>query len=85
MCRGLLQELWTQFFLWQKTLGGQACGWAAPSHTIGFAGPLVPGKIEALAIARCEEAKPASIKAPCKIFAVGNKIVWGEKTDIEMQ
>lgn len=42
-------------------------------------------KVEALAIQRCEKAKSASIKTPCRTFARGDQIVWGKATSKGMQ
>ena len=42
-------------------------------------------KVEALAIQRCEKAKSASIKSPCRTFARGDEIVWGKTMSKGMQ
>lgn len=81
-------QLWSgqgPVFALAKDAAGQACGWALPSDTVGAIGYTSFSRIEALAIARCEAVKPNAIKAPCKIFANGNKIVWDEKKNVEMQ
>ena len=73
-------------FAFAKDSGGEACGWAAPrdaqDEVFSFG---TTSKIEAIAIARCESAKPAGIKAPCKVFARGNEIVWDQKQSIGLE
>lgn len=68
---------------------GQSCGMAtnmswdvADSLLISL--PNVD-KVEALAIQRCEKAKNAAIKAPCRTFARGDEIVWGKALKKGMQ
>lgn len=73
-------------FAFVKDSGGSACGWAGPTDAqdeIFSMGTL--SKIEAIALARCEAIKPDKVKAPCKIFAIGNKIVWDQKQTINME
>ena len=42
-------------------------------------------KLEAVAIARCEAAKPPSLRAPCKPFAHGNKVIWNDNRKVDME
>jgi hypothetical protein len=35
-------------------------------------------KLDAVAIARCESARPASLTTPCRVFSRRNEIVWGK-------
>lgn len=35
-------------------------------------------RLEAVAIKRCEQIKPSTLKAPCRLYAKGNDIVWGK-------
>jgi hypothetical protein len=67
-------------FAFASDAGGQACGMATNmagdvTESAFFYLPPVE-RIEAVAIQRCEKFKPASIKAPCRVFARGNEIVW---------
>lgn len=60
--------------------GGQACGMATNmafdvTESSFFYLPAVE-RIEAVAIYRCEKSKAPSVKAPCRVFARGNEIVW---------
>ena len=65
---------------------GQACGMAAMIDAQdSFMTMGTSQKIETIAIARCEAAKPASVKAPCKVFARGNEIVWDKKLNIGLE
>jgi hypothetical protein len=55
--------------------GNQACGTATVRD-----GETDWGRLEVLALARCEERKKnSSIKANCKVFARNFEIVWAEK------
>lgn len=67
---------------------GQACGMAAALdaqvEAFSLFGGATPDKIEAVALARCEAAK-RQVKAPCKVFAIGNNIIWNEKKNINME
>jgi hypothetical protein len=61
---------------------GQVCA-AANNHDIqdGIFINLPPiDRLEALALQRCEGAKPSQIKAPCRLFARGREIVWRKST-----
>ena len=61
----------------------QVCG-AANNHDIqdGLLINLPPiDRLEALAIQRCEAAKPVNFTAPCKLFARGQEIVWKKSMD----
>jgi hypothetical protein len=60
--------------------GHQVCG-AAKTHQDGTSDP---DQLAAIAIARCN-AFGASYKVNCKLFALGNKIVWGKEEDVEFQ
>lgn len=69
--------------------GGQACGVATnmnwdTAENNWFSKPGVD-KMEAVAIARCEANKPASVKAPCRTFAKKNKIVWQNSLENGLQ
>lgn len=59
--------------------GMQSCGYATnykdQLESAWFSMPNAD-RMEAVAIARCEARKPASIKAPCRTFARNNEIVW---------
>jgi hypothetical protein len=62
---------------------GQYCAWSSNRHWDVQDQMLTPSvaweKLEAVAIARCEEVKPSSVKEPCRIFSRNNTIVWGIK------
>lgn len=59
---------------------GQSCAWArggmgdVQDSALDMA--IAWEKIEFVAIARCEAAKPANVKTPCKVYSRNNKIVW---------
>lgn len=63
----------------------QYCGWASNNHrdvkesSFEILAPWE--KLQVVAIARCEEAKPASVKEPCRVFARSNEIVWSKPND----
>ena len=61
---------------------GQSCGMAITmaSDIIDSAFFSLPNtdRLDAVAIQRCEQRKAAAIKAPCRVFARGNQIVWGK-------
>jgi hypothetical protein len=62
--------------------GSQICG-AANNYDLqdGYFINLPPiDRLEAIAIKRCEAAKPAGFDAPCRIFARGQEIVWKKAT-----
>jgi hypothetical protein len=68
---------------------GQSCGMATnmawdTTESVLFSMPNVD-RMEALAIQRCEQKKPSSIKAVCRTFARGNEIVWGKSLNKGMQ
>ena len=61
---------------------GQICG-AANNHDLqdGVFINLPPiDRLEALAIERCEKARPSYIQAPCRLYARGSEIVWKKAT-----
>lgn len=66
---------------------GQICG-AANNHDIqdGFLINLPPiDRLEALALQRCERAKPGHIQSPCRLYARGTEIVWKKSTSSGMK
>ena len=62
---------------------GQFCAWARGGmgdiQDSAFDMAIAWEKIEFVAIARCETSKPEYVKAPCKIYARNNDIVWHDK------
>lgn len=77
-------------FALAKDQAGQACGWASNRWGDVNDGVLISlpnyEKLETVAIARCEAAKQGtSVKSPCRIFARGNEVVWGNSAKIGME
>lgn len=69
-------------FAYASDSGGFSCGMATnmawdTTDNLLFSMPNVD-KMEALAIQRCEQQKPKSVKTMCRTFARGNDIVWGK-------
>jgi len=71
------------FALGVDEMGNQACGTVSALQV----GVSDPDKLAAIAIARCNEfaSSRTSYKVNCKLFAVGNEIVWGKEEDVEFQ
>jgi len=68
--------------------GPEACEGASLSQiTDGYlTNKTTMEDVKNAAIAGCEKNKlNTGIKAPCKIFAVGNEIVWDKSEDIKLQ
>ena len=61
-------------------IGNQVCA-AVDAFEVGVSDP---DQLAAIAIARCNEFG-ARWGINCKLFAVGNKIVWGKEEDVEFQ
>ncbi len=60
--------------------GAQSCGYATnhPDDVKENALEITTTweKLDAVAIARCESARPAGLTSPCRVFARRNEIVW---------
>jgi len=60
--------------------GAQSCGYATnhPNDVKENALEITTSweKLDAVAIARCESARPAGLTSPCRVFARRNEIVW---------
>ena len=62
--------------------GAQSCGYAT-NHPYDVKENALEitttwEKLDAVAIARCESARPAGLTTPCRVFARRNEIVWGK-------
>ena len=71
------------FALGVDEMGNQACG-TGDAHEVGTTDR---DQLTAIAIAKCNEfaSSRTSYKINCKIFALGNEIVWGKEEDVEFQ
>ena len=68
--------------------GTQRCGIGrsymdAGQRVAGFGSPATWEQLEAVAIARCEAS--ATSRAPCRVFARNNEIVWNIKRDLDFR
>jgi len=79
------------FALAEDSSGAQKCSYARSGFDLGTTAILeTPGsasgweQLESIAIARCE-AVASPVKAPCKIYARNNNIVWGNKNEIDFK
>lgn len=66
---------------------GQFCAWSNGGYndihdSLTILGLVAWEKLELVAIARCEAAKPEYVKAPCKIYARNNDITWHDKKKV---
>ena len=71
------------FALGEDEMGHQVCAVGDAE----FDGSNDRDQLATIAIAKCNEfaSSRASYKVNCKLFAVGNEIVWGKEEDVEFQ